>query len=100
MDVGRLFRPSAALGEPPIWPAAALIASAGLYADLPARFITGAGGGGFPVIRWIVPALTLLVVASLRWIPVYGSITRRHLIIGTIALVSAANAFSIFLLIH
>jgi uncharacterized membrane protein len=47
-----------------------------------------------------VPALTLLVVASLGAMPVHGRITRRHLITGTIALVSAANVASIVLLIH
>ena len=100
MDVRRVFRPAAGLGEPPIWPAAALITSAVLYADLPTRFISGVGGGSFGVIRWIVPALTLLVVASLGAMPAVGRITRRHLITGTIALVSAANVASIVLLIH
>jgi len=100
MDVRRAIRPVAGLGESPLFPAAALIASAGLYADLPTRFISGAGGGSFQVIRWIVPALTLLVIASLGLMPVYGRITRRHLIIGTIAIVSAANVASIILLIH
>src|SRR3974390_2877734 len=100
MDVRRVLRPSAGLGETPVWPAAALIASAVLYADLPTRFISGPGGGSFAVIRWIVPALTLLAVASLGLMPVYGRIPRRHLITGTIALVSAANVASIVLLIH
>ena len=94
MDVRRAFRPAAGLGESWVWPAAALIASAVLYADLPARFISGPGGGSFQVIRWIVPALTLLVVASLGAMPVTGRITRRHLVTGTIALVSAANVAS------
>lgn len=100
MDLRGAFRPAAGLGEPVIWPAAALIGSAALYADLPTRFIAGTGGGSFQVIRWIVPALTLLVVASLGAMPVRGRITRRHLVIGTIALVSAANIASIVLLIH
>ena len=100
MDVRRAFRPSAGLGEPPFWPAAALVASGVLYADLPTRFITGPGGGSFGVIRWIVPALTLLVVAALSVMPARGRITRRHLITGTIAIVSAANVASIVLLIH
>ena len=52
------------------------------------------------MIRWIVPALTVLVLASLAAIRPYGRITRRHLVIGTIAVVSAANSASIVLLIH
>ena len=101
MDVRRAIPPAAALGESPLWPAAALLAAAGLYADLPTDFIYGAGGGGaFGVIRWIVPALTILVLASLAAIPTRGWITRRRLILGTIAFVSAANAVSIILLIH
>jgi len=100
VDVRRAIRPVGELGESPVLPAAALIASAILYADLPTRFISGPGGGSFQVIRWIIPALTLLVVASLGAVPVYGSFTRRRLVIGTIALVSAANIASIILLIH
>ena len=101
MDVRRAIPPAAALGESPFWPAAALLAAAGLYADLPTGFIYGAGGGGaFQVIRWIVPALTILVLASLAAIPTRGWITRRRLVLGTVAFVSAANAVSIILLIH
>jgi hypothetical protein len=101
VDVRRAIPPAAALGESPLWPAAALLAAAGLYADLPTGFIYGAGGGGaFGVIRWIVPALTILVLASLAAIPARGRFTRRRLIIGTIAFVSAANAVSIILLVH
>ena len=95
-----MLRPAAGLGESPLLPAAALIASAVLYADLPTRFISGAGGGSFQVIRWVVPALTLLALASLAAIPTHGLITRRHLAIGTLAVVSAANIASIVLLIH
>ena len=101
MDVRRAIPPAAALGESPLWPAAALLAAAGLYADLPTGFIYGAGGGGaFQVFRWIVPALTVLVLASLAAIPTRGWITRRRLVLGTVAFVSAANAVSIGLLIH
>jgi hypothetical protein len=100
VDVRRAIPPAGELGESPLWPAAALLASAGLYADLPTRFISGTGGGAFEVIRWIVPALTILVLASLAAIRPYWRITRRHLVIGTIAVVSAANSASIVLLIH
>jgi uncharacterized membrane protein len=101
VDVRRAIPPAAALGESPLWPAAALLAAAGLYADLPTGFIYGTGGGGaFQVIRWIVPALTVLVLASLAAIPTRGRITRRRLVLGTVAFVSAANAASIGLLVH
>jgi uncharacterized membrane protein len=100
VDVRRAIPPAAELGESPLWPAAALAAAAGLYADLPSRFIAGTGAGAFGVVRWIVPALTLLVLASLAAIRPRGRLTRRYLAIGTIGIVSAANAVSIGLLIH
>jgi len=100
VDVRRAIPPAAALGESPLWPGAALLAAAGLYADLPTRFIAGTGGGAFQVIRWTVPGLTILVLASLAAIPTRGRITRRRLVLGTVAFVSAANAASIGLLVH
>jgi len=101
MDVGRVVPPAGELGESPFWPAAALLAAAGLYADLPSRFIEGSGGSGaFHALRWIVPALTVLVLVSLAAIRPRWRLTRRHLVIGTIAIVSLANAASILLLIH
>jgi uncharacterized membrane protein len=100
MDVGRVVPPSGELGESPLWPAAALLGAAGLYADLPSRFIDGGGGSAFQGLRWVVPALTVLVLVSLAAIRPRWRITRRHLVIGTIALVSLANTASIILLIH
>jgi len=47
-----------------------------------------------------VPALTLLVLASLAGIRPRGRLTRRRLVLGTIGMVSAANAASIILLVH
>ena len=89
-----------ALGESPLWPAAAIVASAVLYADLPSRFIAGPDAGAFGVVRWVVPGLALLVVAALLVIRPEGHLTRRYLAMGTIAIVSAANSASIILLIH
>jgi uncharacterized membrane protein len=113
VDVRRALAPSEQLGESLLWPAAALVAAAGLYADLPSRFIAGAGGGAFGVVRWVVPALTVLVLIALgvirpagpfahalEWRPDVLRLTRRRLALGTIAVVSAANSASIILLIH
>jgi uncharacterized membrane protein len=113
VDVRRVLAPSEDLGEPPLLPAAALVTAAVLYADLPTRFITGAGGGAFGFIRWVVPALTILVLLALGlirttgpiaraldWRPQAIHVTRRRLGLGTIAIVSAANSASIILLVH
>jgi hypothetical protein len=113
VDVRRVLAPSDELGESPLWPAAALVGAAGLYADLPGRFIAGEGGGAFGVARWLVPVLTVLVLIALGVIrpagpfervlasrPEFMRLTRRRLVIGSIALVSAANSASIILLIH
>jgi uncharacterized membrane protein len=100
VDVRRAIPPAEELGESPLWPAAAIAAAAGLYADLPSRFIAGPHAGAFGVVRWVVPGLTLLVLASLAAIRPRGRFTRRHLAIGTIGVVSLANAVSIGLLVH
>ena len=102
---------TASLGESPFWPSAAIVASAGLYADLPARFIAGSSAGAFSVVRWVIPGLTgLLLVALLVTVP--GGrlmrnlsshrlhLTRRWLSLGMIGIVSAANTASIVLLVH
>jgi hypothetical protein len=101
------------LGESPIWPTAAIVASAILYADLPVRFIAGTSAGAFSVVRWVVPALTALVLLALvatipggRVMGAFGwhghqlHVTRRWLTLSLIAIVSAANAASIILLVH
>jgi len=113
VDVRRALASHDELGESPLWPAAALLAAAGLYADLPSRFIAGPSAGAFGVVRWVVPALTVLVlvalgvirpsgplVRALDWRPSTLHLTRRRLTIATIAIVSAANSASILLLIH
>jgi hypothetical protein len=101
------------LGESPLWPSAAIITSAGLYADLPSRFIAGTSAGAFSVVRWVIPALTVLVLVallasvpggrvmrSLGWAEHRLHVTRRWLSMTLIAVVSAANAASIILLVH
>jgi uncharacterized membrane protein len=114
MDTRRLLEASAdTLGESPLWPSAALVTSAVLYADLPTRFIAGPSAGAFSVVRWVVPGLTVLVLAVLlasvprswltRTLGLHGHrlhLTRRWLSLATIATVSAANAASIVLLVH
>jgi len=102
-----------ALGESPIWPTAAIVTSAVLYADLPVRFIAGTSAGAFSIVRWVVPALTALVLLALlatvpggRMMRAFGwrghqlHLTRRWLALSLIAVVSAANAASIILLVH
>ena len=103
----------ASLGESPIWPTAAILGAAGLYADLPGRFIAGTSAGAFAASRWVVPILTLVLLAALLasvpqgrlmrelgWVEHRIRVTRRVLSIGTIAVVSAANSASIILLVH
>jgi uncharacterized membrane protein len=111
--VRRVLEPSGDLGESPLLPAAALLTAAVLYADLPSRFIAGSGSGAFGVVRWVVPALTLLVLLTfvvtrprgplariLGWRTESLHLTRRRLALAAIALVSAANSASIILLVH
>jgi uncharacterized membrane protein len=113
VDVRHALAPSDELGESPLWPGAAILAAAGLYADLPSRFIVGPGGGAFGVVRWVVPALTVLMLITLGVVRPHGRIGRalgwpteklhansRRLSIAVIAIVSAANAASIILLVH
>jgi hypothetical protein len=60
------------LGESPLWATLAVISAAGLYATLPTRFITGTETAGvYGAVRWIVPALTVLLLGPLAR-PVLG----------------------------
>jgi hypothetical protein len=101
------------LGESPLWPTAAIVSSAALYADLPSRFIAGPSAGAFSVVRWVVPGLTVVLLAALLatwpgsamtrrlgWHGPQVHVTRRWLALTTIAIVSAANSASIVLLVH
>ena len=53
------------LGESPLWPTLAVLTAASLYATLPGRFIVGSGSSAFGVLRWIVPALTFVLIVPL-----------------------------------
>jgi uncharacterized membrane protein len=111
------LRPFAAgaemLGESPFWPLAAIVTSAALYADMPSRFIAGPDAGALGIVRWVVPVLTVVLLAALLASVPDGLIarvfkmasarvhaTRRLLSLTAIGVVSAANAASIYLLIH
>jgi hypothetical protein len=114
MSRPRIYDASAkSLGESPFWPSAAIVTAAALYADLPSRFIAGTSAGAFETVRWVVPALTAVLLAALlvsfpgsRLMATLGMagdqlhVTRRWLSLATIAIVSAANAASIILLVH
>jgi uncharacterized membrane protein len=102
------------LGESPVWPTLAVLTAAGLYATLPTRFIAGSAGAGvYTVVRWLVPALTILLLAPLvlnlpqprllRTAQERASalkVSRRIASLAVLALVSASNAASIILLVH
>ena len=101
------------LGESPLWPTAAIVGSAVLYADLPSRFIAASSAGAFSFVRWLVPGLTIVLLAGLvatvpgtRLVQELGwrehrvHITRRWLALAMVGIVSAANAASIILLVH
>ncbi len=102
------------LGESPLWPTLAVLSAACLYATLPARFISGASSAGaFGAARWVVPALTLLLLVPLVMsVPQQRllasaharasalRVSRRIASLGVIAVITAANAASIILLVH
>jgi len=113
VDERRLLAPADDLGASPLLPAAALFTAAALYADMPSRFIAGPGGGAFGVVRWVVPALTVFVLATFVAIRPHGKLvqafgwgeralhlTRRRLALVSIGFVSLANSASIILLVH
>ena len=101
------------LGESPLWPSAAIVSSALLYVTLPGKFILGRSGSFFGDIRWVVAALTLVLLAALvltlpkapvarmlGWGAHRLRVGRRVLALGMIIVLSAANAASIYLLVH
>jgi uncharacterized membrane protein len=101
------------LGETPLWPVAAIVSSAGLYVTLPGKFILGKSGSFFGDIRWVVAGLTIVLLAALVLALPQGPIEqlldtgarrmrvgRRYLTLAMIVVLSAANAASIYLLVH
>ena len=104
----------AELGESPLWPVLAVLGAASLYATLPTKFISGHSTTGvFGAVRWIVPSLTILLLAPLALsVPRQRllesatrraaslRVSRRIAAIAVIAVISAANGASIVLLVH
>jgi uncharacterized membrane protein len=103
----------AELGESPLWPTLAVLTAAALYATLPTRFISGSSAGAFGAVRWLVPALTVLLLGPLalsvpdrrilRSATARASrlrLSRRITSLAVIAVITAANAASIELLVH
>ena len=101
------------LGETPLWPAAAILSAAGLYVTLPGKFILGKSASFFGDIRWVIAGLTLALLAALLLALPEGPIQRmlgesskrmrvgrRFLTLAIIIVLSAANAVSIYLLVH
>jgi uncharacterized membrane protein len=105
--------PESQLGESPLWPGAAILSSAALYVTLPAKFIVGKQAAFFGDIRWIVAGLTVALFAVLLLALPAGPIAqmldvgahrlrvgRRVLVLTITALLSVANAASIYVLVH
>jgi hypothetical protein len=101
------------LGESPLWPTLAILGAALLYATLPGKFVVGPSAGAFSVARWLVPGLTVVLLATLLVTPPHGRIVRslglrvhqaRHgrrvLVMTMTGIITAANAAAIILLVH
>ena len=101
------------LGESPIWVVLAVLTAASLYATLPTRFVAGHSTTGiFGAVRYIVPAVTLLLLAPLVITSPRGRLgqlslragrvrfERRLISLAVIAVISVANGASIILLVH
>ena len=101
------------LGESTLLPTLAILASAALYATLPGRFVVGPSSGVFAAARWVVPALTVVLLLALIATVPQGRFARAigvqaaHLRVGRriaaltlTAIISAANAAAILLLVH
>jgi uncharacterized membrane protein len=105
--------PESQLGESPLWPGAAILSSAALYVTLPAKFIVGKQAAFFGDIRWVVAGLTVALFGVLLLALPAGPLEqmldvrahrlrvgRRVLVLTITALLSVANAASIYVLVH
>ena len=101
------------LGESPLFPTVAILAAAALYATLPTRFVVGSSAGVFSVARWVVPALTAILLLVLLLSVPHGRLARlfdlsthrlrvgRRIVVLTVTgIISAANGASIIWLVH
>ncbi len=101
------------LGESPLFPTIAILGAAALYATLPTRFVVGSSAGVFSAARWLVPALTaillmvlLLSVPHSRLARLFDLSThrlrvgRRIGVLTVTGIISAANGASIVWLVH
>ncbi|MBV8563338.1 MAG: DUF1345 domain-containing protein [Actinobacteria bacterium] len=111
--ITKLVSGDADIGESRLLPIAAIVGAALLYATLPQEFVVGHAAGAFNVARWIVPALTGLVllalIGTLPNLPFVHlldveaerlKVTRRALFMAAVSLVTVANLASIVLLVH
>ncbi|HEY5059568.1 MAG TPA: hypothetical protein VII51_11190 [Gaiellaceae bacterium] len=105
--------PQAELGESPVWPTVAVLSSSALYVTLPGRFILGRQAGFLGDIRWTVVGLTFALLAALLVSVPHGAMARtfgwhahqvrvgrRVVSLAMIAVLTAANSASIYLLVH
>lgn len=76
-------------------PLIALAVGVVLYATLPGSLILGGGW-----LRWLIPALLLVLMVVSAVQPVAESDRRRHVGIALVALITVANTSAIALLIH
>lgn len=101
------------LGESPLIPTVAILVAAGLYATLPTRFVVGSSAGVYSTARWIVPALTAILLLVLLLSVPHGRLAqlfdvsthrlrvgRRVVVLTVTGIVSAANGASIVWLVH
>ena len=92
----------------PWLPALASLVAAVLFARLPDQFIFGTHQTVAAVVRWLVPALILILLCALiviHWEELrihhtIRSLLRRRMAITLIAIITVANVLSVFLLVR